>query len=104
MQLDGIDIKQKRARPSRSPAADLQMPPKRFQRRDNAATLAKNRTVAPAAIDRGLFPNIAGTAQAWRDGNRQKMMRCGSRFQAVPNNETPSDLCCNNGVLPRSRT
>jgi hypothetical protein len=68
------DIDRNRARLSRSPATELQMPPKRFQRRDNAATLANNRTVTPASIDRELFPNIAGIAQAWRDGDRQKAM------------------------------
>jgi hypothetical protein len=43
----------------------VRIPPKRFQSRDNAATLAKK-------LNGGLFPNIAGTARAWRDGDRQK--------------------------------
>jgi hypothetical protein len=41
----GIDIEQNRARPSRPPAAEVQIPPKQAQRRGVAATLAKNHTV-----------------------------------------------------------
>jgi hypothetical protein len=59
------DIELNRARLSRSPAKAVWIPPKRFQRRDNAATLAKKSYG-------GLFPNIAGTARAQRDGDRQK--------------------------------
>jgi hypothetical protein len=44
---------------------------KKIQSRDNAATLANNRRIGSSATKkvrcRRSFPNVAGTAQAWRE-------------------------------------